>query len=349
MESLDDGDIRISTFDMTKGVRATFTPSSLERHGKYIINAQRLYQTLRVLPESEITFDINEKLNCTLSAGKAMFSMFATPGADFPTLPELITDSGFSIPSSTIKRMIGKVFHSIAVQDNRVCLTGALFNIEDNKIDVVSCDSFTFSKCSAVCDINSITASDVKYSFIIPGASLTELMKILPDDDDYKAEFYITRKHAIIKCDDVIFFTRTIDSEYIDYNRFVPQDNDIFIKVDREMLLSGLERANLIADEKTNGNGRSYVKVGIDHKYLSLSSNSVNGNVSDEMECEHTGDAIEIAFNCRYFINTVRVLDGDMIEISFKSPTKPIILRSVEKEENFDCFFMIVPTRMREA
>ena len=129
----------------------------------------------------------------------------------------------------------------------------------------------------------------------------------------------------------------------------IKTDNDIFITVDKALLLNGLERANLIADEKTNGNGRSYVKVGVDHKYLSLSSNSVNGNVFDEMECEHTGDAIEIAFNCRYFINTVRVLDGEKIEISFKSPTKPIILKSTDKEENFESFFMIVPTRMREA
>ena len=70
IETLDDGDVRLSTYDMNKGVRATFTPTEIEREGKYIINAQRLYQTIRVLPDDEITIEVNEKLNCTISCGK---------------------------------------------------------------------------------------------------------------------------------------------------------------------------------------------------------------------------------------------------------------------------------------
>ena len=50
-----DGQIRISTYDMTKGVRSTFDAIEIEREGKFIINAQRLYQTVRVMPEDEVT------------------------------------------------------------------------------------------------------------------------------------------------------------------------------------------------------------------------------------------------------------------------------------------------------
>jgi DNA polymerase III sliding clamp (beta) subunit (PCNA family) len=42
LETLEDGNIRISTYDMNKGFRATLAPVSIEREGKYIINAQRL-------------------------------------------------------------------------------------------------------------------------------------------------------------------------------------------------------------------------------------------------------------------------------------------------------------------
>ena len=42
IETLDEGSIRISTYDMTKGVRSTFEAISIEREGKFIINAQRL-------------------------------------------------------------------------------------------------------------------------------------------------------------------------------------------------------------------------------------------------------------------------------------------------------------------
>ena len=72
-------------------------------------------------------------------------------------------------------------------------------------------------------------------------------------------KFYLSRKHAIIKCENVTFFTRTIDMDYIDYNKIIPKDNDIFVTVERERLLSGLERANIIAEEKIQGSGKSFV------------------------------------------------------------------------------------------
>lgn len=349
IETLDNGDIRISSFDMKKGVRATFTPQEIERTGKYIINAQRLYQIVRLLPDTDITLDINDRLNCIISAGKSSFSMFATKGEDFPTLPELTTDNGFSISTSTLKEVISKVAHSIAVQDNRVCLTGAYFKISDNSLEVVSTDSYTFSKCNVSCDISSITSASVDYSFIIPGDALAELSKILPDEEDFRAEFFISRKHAIIKCDNIIFFTRTIDSEYIDYKKVIPADNHISVTVDRESLLIGLERANLIAEEKIQGSGKSYVKLVVEGDYLSLTSTSANGNVSDEMDCEHEGEDIDIAFNCRYFINTVRATEGEKLKLTLKESTRPMTVEAVGEDNEIKSFYLIVPMRMRDT
>ena len=348
IETLDDGRVRISTYDMNKGVRATFEPTSIEEEGRYIINAQRLYQTVRVLPEDELTIEVNEKLNCTVSAGKASFSMFATKGEDFPNLPELISDKGFEISSSALRNVIGKISHSVAVQDNRVMLTGAFFKVKDENIEVVSCDNYTLSICKVKCEINKINGEGEDYSFIIPGHALSEIVKILPQDDEYKCLFYLSRKHAIIKCDDVVFFTRTIDSDYIDYNRIIPKENDIKVIVERERLLSGLERANIIAEEKIQGSGRSYVKIKAEDQYLTLTSTSVNGKVFDEMDCVHEGADIEIGFNCRYLINSIRVSEGESVKISLKSPTHAITIEPNDEDENLKYFYMILPVRMNE-
>lgn len=349
IETLDDGQIRISTYDMDKGVRATFTPISIEEEGKFIINAQRLYQTVRVLPEDEVTIEVNEKLNCIISSGKASFSMFATRGEDFPNLPDLYSDRGFEISSATLRNIIGKVSHSISLQDTRVMLRGAFFKVKEGECEVVSCDNYTLSKCKVNCEINGTNEeSRVDYSFIVPGHALSEMTKILPASDDFVCTFYITRKHAIIRCDNIVFFTRTIDSEYIDYNRIIPKENDIFVTIDRERLLSGLERANIIAEEKIQGSGRSYVKVKAEGDTLILTSTSVNGKVSDEMECDHAGDDIEIGFNCRYLINSVRAAEGENIRISLKSPTHAITIEPSEEGGDFDYFYMILPVRMNE-
>lgn len=349
IETLDDGRIRISTYDMTKGVRSTLEAISIEREGKYIINAQRLYQTVRVMPEDEVVIDVNDKLNCTVSSGKASFSMFAMRGDEFPNLPELSGDRGFMISSAKIRLMISKVAHSIAEMDNRPMLCGAYFKVTDGNLEVVSCDSYTLSRCSVKCDITSLFASsDIDFAFIIPGHALSELSKNLAEGDEEDVEFYISRKHAIIKKGDSIFFTRTIDSEYIDYNRITPKDNDITVVVDRERFLDGLERANIVADEKIKGSTRSYVKLTTDDQFISITSASVNGRVSDEMECVHEGRDIEIGFNCRYLINSVKVAEGENIKITLKSPTQAITIEPAEEDDEFKYFYMILPVRMNE-
>ena len=114
LETVDDGKIRLSTYDMNKGVRALVEPVSIERPGSFIVNAKRFYSTLRVLPDDDIVIDVNDKLNMTVSSGKSSFSMFAMPGQDFPNLPELITDRGFIIRSRLLRSMIERVMHSVA-------------------------------------------------------------------------------------------------------------------------------------------------------------------------------------------------------------------------------------------
>lgn len=350
IETLDDGLVQISTYDMNKGVRAVCQATDIERMGKYIINAQRLYQTLRVLPDDEITIDINEKLNCEISSGKSNFSIFAARGEDFPNLPDLVSERGFEVSSSILKKIIGKVTHSIAVQDNRAMLMGAYFKINNEGMEVVSCDSFTLSKCNMACEVNSLYNSNasVDYSFIIPGHALSELTKILPDDEEFKCTVYLSRKHAIIKCDEIIFFTRTIDSDYIDYNRIIPKENDIFITVNRERILSALERANIIAEEKIQGSGKSYVKISVEEESIILSSSSVNGRVFDEMDCIHEGGNIEIGFNCRYLINSIKAAEGEDIIISLKTPTQAITIQPKTEDEKFNYLYMVLPVRMNE-
>ena len=44
------------------------------------------------------------------------------------------SEDGFVIKSSILKKMIGKVMHSVAVQDNRVMLMGAYFVITKDMV-----------------------------------------------------------------------------------------------------------------------------------------------------------------------------------------------------------------------
>ncbi len=348
IETLGGNTVRFSTYDMNKGTRTTFEATEVIEEGSYIINAQRLMQIVKVMADGEINIEVDQKSAVTISCGNSSFTMYALNGADFPGLPELSGDRGFEINGDSLRDMIGRVMHSIAENDSRPNLCGAYFRIDGGLLQVVSCDSYTLSECSKVCEINSIgQVQQEKFSFILPGHALNEMNKIL-NDRKGTVSIYLARKHAILKTDGLVFFTRLIEGDYFDYQRIIPKEQTIFVKCSRERLLTGLERVLLVADEKTQGSGRNYVKIEIKGSTLTLTSTSTTGRVYDELPCRHEGEDLVIGFNCRYLINSVRVATADTLELSFRAPNQAMIIRAAEEKEDEKFFYMILPVRMSD-
>ena len=126
----------------------------------------------------------------------------------------------------------------------------------------------------------------------------------------------------------------------------IPRDNSIIVTIDKERLLHGLERANIIAEEKIQGSGKSYVKLSVKDQQLSLTSTSVYGCVNDEMDCVHEGEDMEIGFNCRFLIDSVKVAEGENLYVKLKNPNQAIMIEAVEENEEFSYAYVIVPVRM---
>lgn len=346
IETLGGNTVRLSTYDMNKGIRATLEAEQVIEEGSYIINATRLLQIIKVLDEDQLTITVDDRFTATITAGNASFSLSALRGADFPSLPELSGIRGFEIRSEILKDMIGRVIHSVAEQDSRPMLCGAFFKIGAGRMEVISCDAYTLSRCAVSCDLRDIgEISVLDFSFLIPGHALNELVRILGTGDEI-VSVMIARKHAIFSFNNIIFFTRMIDSEYIDYERITPHDQTIFVTVERAKILGALERACLIADEKIQGSGRSYVKLVLKGDRLAITSTSVNGKVYDEMPITHEGEDLEIGFNCRFLINSIRASEGDELALAFKTPTQSVIIEPKEKREDRSFFYMVQPVRM---
>ena len=348
IETLGGNTVRFTTYDMNKGTRTTFEAVEVIEEGKYIINAQRLSQIVKVMADGEITIEVDDKLAVKISGESSSFTMFAFNGVEFPALPELRGERGFSIEGEKLREMIGKVMHSIAENESRPALCGAFFTVQGRNLKVVSCDSFTLSECSKECDISSLgEVEENLFKFILPGHALNEMNKILSDKRGI-VKLYLARKHAILETDGLVFFTRRIDGDYFDYQRIIPRDQTIFVQVNRDRLLSGLERALLIADEKVQGSGKNYVRLEIRDQLLTLTSTSTNGRVYDEMACQHEGEDLVIGFNCRYLINNIRAANAEELLLALRSSNQAMLIRPAEEKDDETFFYMLLPVRIVE-
>ena len=340
----------MTTYDLDKGVRITVEATVLEE-GTYIINAQKFCQTLKVMNSEEITLTVDQKLAVCIESGKSSYKMSALPASDFPQIPTLTAALGFSLRQSVLKEMFSQTMYAMGVNDQRLILNGTYLRVTEDKLMLVTCDSFKLAKCVRTTDIGNENRDkeDVSFLFIIPNKTVNELYKLLvSDDEDAIVKIYYMRKYIIVELNGITFFSRLVEGEYIDFNRIIIKNHTVKISMDKEDLLSALERAALVTEERIAGNTRSHVKLDVNGHLLAISANSAIGSTYDEVEIVHEGGDMFIAFNNRYLIDSVRACRADRLTISLSSALTSINIEPEENEEGCEDIFMLLPVRMKD-
>ncbi len=348
MTCKDDGQCMLQSYDLEKGMR-TFVECETEREGSCIINAQRLFQIVKTMPKGpiKITVDSSYKTVVESANGLSHFDIKSLPGSEFPTLPELKGDRGFMFPQHLFRKFVNRILFAIGQNDTRPVFNGAYFQITGNKMILVSCDGNRLAYCENDMEIenkNIAIGSTLNLKFIVPGKTLVEVLKLVKDTEE-EMEIRLTLKYVLFKIGKYILFSKTIDSEYIDYNRIIPKNQNLELTLNAEDLRGALERSSLIIEDRLAGSIRSYVKFTIDEA-LSVSTQSANGNVYDEIEIEKlSGDSLTIGFNCKFLLDALKVCDDGKMKLGFVNPLMGVLIEPQSKEEGKYLYF-VMPIRM---
>ena len=261
-------------------------------------------------------------------------------------MPELNSDKGFIFPQHLFRKYANKVLFAIGQNDSRPVFNGAYFEIDENKITVVACDGNRLAYLENELEIESrnIDGTRLYLKFIVPGKTLVEVLKLVKDTED-EMEIRLTRKYVIFKLGKITLFSKTIDSEYIDYTRILPTSSNIVINVDTQDLRGALERSSLIIEDRLAGSIRSYVKFTID-EVLSVSTQSANGNVYDEIDIEKvSGEEITIGFNCKFLLDALKACDDGKMTLNFNNPLSGVLIEPEATEDGKYKYF-VMPIRM---
>ncbi len=344
LKTISNDTCELTAYDLEKGMKTTVT-CIVEEGGAGIINCQRFIQIIKAMPDGLLTIEINESnLKAKISAGTSEFELYALSASDFPDLPELRGDRGFKIRQDALRAIIQKTQFAIAVNSVKPELNGLDLKVEDGVLSAVSCDGSRLSVVTETEPMESVGTSELAFDVIIPGKSISELMRFISDSDK-EMEIYVARKHIIFFIGRFVLFTRRIDAQYIDYDRFIPKSPKIFVTLDTSDLLSALERALLVTEERRQGQIPSPVICTVKEGQLTIASSSVTGRVNDVISVHHEGEDIEIGFNCRFLYDAIKVCDCERIKLCL---TSPLMSMTVEEASDSPSKFLllILPVRL---
>lgn len=339
----------MTTYDIEKGVRITIEADVIEA-GSAIVSASKFSQIVRVM-DGDITLTVDDRNCATIVSGRSSHTMTALPAKDFPEIPRLTSTQGFVAPQRVVRSMMAKCLYAMGVNDQRPVLNGLFFSVKGGKLHMVSCDSFKMATCATEADIygleSDLAVEDTR--FILPNKSVSELYKLLNDkDEEAVVTVYTSRKNIIFVMGELTFFSKLIEGEYIDYNRIILRNHRITVYADRESVISALEHAALITEEKVAGSVRSHVRLEVQGNILKVSATSGTGSSYDEVAIGHEGDDLIIAFNNRYLIDSLRACAADRVKISLSSPLSSINIEPADDDTDVEDLFMLLPVRMKD-
>lgn len=333
------------SYDLEKGIRTEIEADVIEP-GSCVINAQSIISIIRVMPGATVTLEVGENLRAKVYSGKSEFEINALSARDYPTLPDISNTKGFTIKQGDIKGMISQSIFAVAQNDSRQTLNGLLIKIEGGRITTVGCDGFRIAIREKVCDLDGSSDPDMNASFIVPGRTMTEVLKLLEAPEE-KVSLSVSLKQVIFRFSNknTVFFSRLIEGEYIDYEKIIPKNSSIFVDIDKASLEGAISRASLVTDESA-GKNKSAARCHFYNNKLEISSSSVNGTARDEIPTNHVGDEIEIGFNCRYLSDAIKATQCDMLHLSLSSPLISVIIEPHDIDENDKSIYLVLPIKL---
>ncbi|MDP4091925.1 MAG: DNA polymerase III subunit beta [Bacillota bacterium] len=326
-------ELKLTGNDLELGIECK-VPADIQENGSIVINSKIFGDIVRRLPDAEVFIEVTGSNMVIIECENSHFEIKGIPSSGFPALPEIKKENAFVVNQEILRNMIKQTLFAVSMDENRPILTGSLMECKDKKLTFVSIDGFRMALRNYEVDNE---AENLKV--VIPGKTLNEILKILQPVKD-EVSIYSTNNQILFDMNNCKVVSRLLEGEYLNYNGIIPQDYEIKIKVNTKELLAGIERASLVTvDEK-----RYPVKFNIANDKMVITSNTDIGAVREELKIDMDGGKMDIGFNPRYFIDALKVIEEEQINIFLTSNVGPCTIRPVDKDR---FAYMVLPVRTR--
>ena len=308
------GKLTLSAYDMELGM-TTELNASIEEEGRIVLSARLFGDIVRRLPTDTLEISVDEKNIAILHSGASEFTIIGIPAEEFPEFPSVSDGARMTISQPLLKSMIRQTLFAVADTDNKPVHTGSLFELSGGQLRVVSVDGYRLAMRTEP------VTSQEELRFVVPGKTLSELLKLLKDDEE-EMEFFVGRRHIIFRIGNYTVISSLLEGEFLDYRAAIPASG-----------------ATEVTDRL-----KSPIRTIIEENEIKLFCSTPIGRANDQLPCEMTGDRVEIGFNNRYLLDALRNADGDEVKLSLNGALSPM---KVLPREGDSFLFLVLPVRMK--
>ncbi|MEI6861471.1 MAG: DNA polymerase III subunit beta [Verrucomicrobiota bacterium] len=332
--------VTLTTTNLDLGIRVKIKAESKET-GAVTLPVKRLATIVRELPNVDVSVDASANHQVKLASGGSTFRIMGIGKEEFPPLPDFGDDKVFTLDQEELITMLRSVDYAQSTDETRYILNGVYLNFRDNKLSLVATDGRRLALVSKELEIPTASAG----SIILPAKSVAELERMLGKGgklkisfNDRRAAFQIaTDKDTSGLIDHIYLYSKVVEGNYPNYQQVIPKETHQRLKLERELFLQCVHRAQLVCSEKANS-----VKIKLTTNLLEITAQSPDfGEAHESMAVAYSGTELQVAFNPAYLLDPLRALNKDEVFLELKDEVSPGVFKTLE---NFVC--VIMPVRL---
>ena len=325
--------LTLTGYDLEMGITTTIE-ANVRQAGEIVLSAKLLGDMVRRLPSGEVSIYTNESGNATIKGGVAEFDILAMSASDYPDLPTPGADHTLTIKAGMLRSMIEKTLYAVSQDDKKPAHTGELFAIEEDKLTVVALDGYRL----AIVERPVQAAKHIR--IIIPAKTLTEVNKLLGDDED-DVHISANRRFVVFNSGNYTILSRLIEGEFLNYANVIPNGCKTRVVLETRDFIDTIERASLIITERLKNPLRILFD---DSGKVTVRCQTNLGKVVDEFAAQVEGDPVEIGFNNRYLLDALRNARCEKVVLELSGPLSPV---KILPEEGSDFIYLVLPVRFK--
>lgn len=301
-----------------------------ESDGTAVIPAALGADILRALDSGQVQVEVDDE-GARVVAGRSHFNLRVLPVDEFPQFEE---PPGETVPLDleNFATALDQVVKAASIDDSRPILTGVLLAAESKGLRLVATDSYRM----AMRDLPGTELLGRDQTVLVPSRALDVVKRLLSDAANLSIQ--LGEHDAGFTVDDTRIVTRLIEGDFPNYRNLIPDKHPNSLIVEREMLLSAVQRVRLLARDATP------IRLAMTSDGLELIAIAQDvGQAQESIDAVYTGTDLTVAFNPDYLLDGLEATPGEEIRLDTVDALKPAILRGVG-DDNF--LYLLMPVRV---
>ncbi len=329
--------IKLSATDLDISITAS-VESTVAKKGSTALPARILFEIIKELPESDINFEATAQ-RVEIKIPNGSYKIATVSADEFPKLPAVNTKKEIRISAADLVRMIRKTSFACSDDETRPALNGVLWQTKGDRMQMVATDGHRMAKMT----VENTKLKGLYDDVIVPPKILNLIPKLLTAESD-EIGIIFGENNIIFNLGDIVLTSRLIEGPYPNFEQVIPANNDKRMTVSKDELARAVRRVSILSNALTH-----QVKFSLKEGTLTLSTTNadVGGEGREALDCDYSGDVVELGYNATYITDILGRIDSE--EVIFELSTSVaagLVFGTNAPKEDYLC--LVMPLRLAD-